>query len=67
MYVSKTDAIEQVIVPAIEANGAEVASRDEYDLDVIFDATFEYSPELGGYVSIADHDEFWAAVQAAAK
>jgi hypothetical protein len=63
-YTTKDAVIEQVIVPAIEASG--VARADEYDLDAIFDATFEYDPDLQAFVQDGTVEDFWAAVEKAA-
>lgn len=49
------------IVAAIEAT--DVARAEEYDLDAIFDETYEWVPDLRRFVSIADPEEFWASVE----
>lgn len=65
MFTTRQDVLEH-IAQIIEANGLDVARRDEFDLNQIADATFEFSGELQKFVSIADEAEFWAAVQDAA-
>jgi hypothetical protein len=48
------------VITAIEANGTDVASRGEFDIDAIVDdihaATGDYAVDAVG------HDEFWAIV-----
>lgn len=65
IYTTAADAIEQAIIPAIEGTG--VAAAAEYDVQQILDRAFEYSADLGGFVQIADVDEFWAIVAEAEK
>lgn len=49
------------VVTAIEANGTDVASRDEYDIDGIIDDIYE---ETGAYdIEAVDHDIFWEIVE----
>jgi len=59
IYTTADDAIEQII-DAIEAGGN--ARAEEYDLDAILRQAYEYSPELGGFVLLVDHDAFWTIV-----
>lgn len=63
MFTTADDA-KAYIATAIEAGDA---SREEFDIDAIFDAAFEYSTELQMFVQTVDEDGFWAAVQDAAK
>jgi len=64
VFTTKNEVIEE-IATAIEAGGA--AKRDEYDLEQIADATFEYSAEVQAFVQILDGAEFWDAVGQAAR
>ena len=59
-YTTKTDAINYAILPAL----GDFAG--EHDAEAIFEATFTYDAEAGGFVQTATTDEFWAAVEAAA-
>jgi len=70
MFEAKTDAINEVIIPALGDDAA------DFDHDAIFDAIFEWvavtndkGEEIAretGFVQTADDVEFWAAVEAAA-
>jgi hypothetical protein len=65
-WISKQQVIEEVIIPAIEANGAWVAGRDEFDLERVFNQCFAYSASLGGFFQAVGDAEFWDAVENAA-
>lgn len=58
MFTTKQDAIAQVITPALGDYA------DDFDIDQIFDATFEYDGK--GFTQIVDQDTFWAEVEKAA-
>lgn len=64
-YDTKDDVMAYVIIPAVEAG--HVASREDFDLDAIFDATFRYDEAEQAFVQVGDVDDFWAAVEKAAK
>lgn len=57
---TNTDA-RQYVTTAIESNGTDVASRDEYDLDKIMAELHELA---GGWnVAEVDHDAFWTVIE----
>lgn len=51
--LSKEQIISLDIIPAL--GGYE----EDYDIDAIFDEAYEYSPELDGFYSTVDGDQFW--------
>lgn len=53
-YATKTDVMEQEIIPALDGH------EDDYDLDAIFDACWEWRD--GAFVQ--NDADFWAVVQA---
>lgn len=61
MFTTAADA-KHSIIEAIEAGDA---TRDEFDIDQIFEAAFEWDGR--GFSQVVDTDGFWAAVEAAAK
>lgn len=60
MFTTADDA-KAVIIESIE-NGA--ATRDEFDIDKIFDATFEWDGR--GFSQVVGVEDFWLAVEQAA-
>lgn len=61
IFTTNRDAIEQVIIPAIEGTG--VASASEYDVQAIFEAAFTWTGR--GFEQSVDEAGFWAIVEAA--
>lgn len=57
-----TDAsqVKEMIATAIESGHA--ANAEDFDLDAIQEATYEFNPETQRFESIATEEEFWAAV-----
>lgn len=65
-YTTKTDAIEQAILPALGEYAA------DHDIDAIFDEAFAYRIDTNdrgqelldsaGYEQTVDTDDFWAIV-----
>lgn len=66
MRLTTMQDVHAEIIEAIEGNGADVASRDEYDIAAIADRCYEYSPELRAFVQTISPDEFWPIVEEAA-
>ncbi|KZM70930.1 hypothetical protein [Nocardia terpenica] len=51
----------RAVITAIEANGTDVAHRDEFDIEAI---VTEIRDTTGGYdIEAMDADEFWAVVE----
>ncbi|WP_026821113.1 hypothetical protein [Arthrobacter castelli] len=63
MFTTADDAKAHIIA-VIESGDA---TRDEFDIEAIFTACYEYSTELQKFVPTVDGDEFWAAVEQAAR
>jgi len=71
MSTTEQDAKDEIIT-AIESAGRDVARREEFDIDAIFEEVFEYRHvydekgnelvQASGYVQIVDADEFWTVV-----
>jgi hypothetical protein len=61
-YTTADDAKDSIIA-AIEAGDA---TRDDFDIDAIFETVFDYSADLQAFVQVVDVDGFWAAVAEAA-
>lgn len=61
MYTTRHDA-EAMITTAIE-NGDVDNARAEFDIEAIFEATCEYSPDLQAFVQTVDAEGFWSAVE----
>ena len=59
-FTTKTDVIDQLIIPAIESR-----YEYEYDTDAIFNEAFDFVG--GGFVQTADEAEFWEIVAKHAK
>lgn len=67
MHTTRGDVIAH-IAQTIEAAGSPVQdAAAEYDLDQIADTAYEYSADLQAFVQIVDTEEFWAAVEEAAR
>lgn len=48
------------VIEAIEANGTDIASRDEYDVEAIVDELYDL---VGSYdFDTVEHDTFWEIV-----
>lgn len=60
-YTTIADVIDYEIIPAIEAGDT---GPEEYDLRAIADDIAEWDEAAQGFRITADHDEFWASVQA---
>lgn len=73
-YSTDSDA-KAAIIEAIEAGGA--AKSDEYDIDAIFEAAYEYITDTddqgnqllntAGFVQVVDDEAFWGIVAENAK
>ena len=72
-YSTRTEAIEQIIIAAIEAGGEVPDASAEYDIDAIAEEVISgYLVETdedgtehvttGGYEQVGDAEDFWAAV-----
>lgn len=59
MYTTAADA-KNMIIEVIESGAA---TSEEFDIDQIFDTTFEWDGK--GFSQIVDADGFWAAVEKA--
>ena len=62
-YYASADDAKATIVEAIEAGGA--ATREEYDLDAVFAAVYQWDTHHQAYYQAGDTDALWSAVQAA--
>lgn len=62
-FTTANDA-KAAIVDAIEAGDAQAG---DYDVDAIFDATYEWDVAGQRFVQTAEVAEFWAAVEANAR
>lgn len=58
-FSTRSDAIEQLILPALEVPG--VSTADDYDVDAIADEVL--GEHAQGYAQQVDTDTFWTIVE----